>query len=57
MALWSGALGVTDYRWFNLRDNNSGGSDLFSAVGLLQDDYSQEPAFAAYRRAIKTYGR
>jgi hypothetical protein len=54
---WSGALGITDYRWFNLRDNNSDGTDLFSAVGLLRDDYSRKPAFAAYRRAIKAYGR
>jgi len=57
VAQWSGALGITDYRWFNLRDNNSDGTDLFSAVGLLRDDYSRKPAFAAYRKAIKTYGR
>jgi hypothetical protein len=57
VARWSGALGITDYRWFNLRDNNSDGTDLFSAVGLLRDDYSRKPAFAAYRRAIKAYGR
>jgi hypothetical protein len=57
VAQWSGALGITDYRWFNLRDNNSDGTDLFSAVGLLRDDYSRKPAFAAYRKAIKTLGR
>jgi hypothetical protein len=57
VANWSGALGVTDYRWFNLRDNNSDGADLFSAVGLLRDDYSRKPAFDAYRRAIRTHGR
>ena len=57
VAQWSGALGITDYRWFNLRDNNSDGSDLFSAVGLLRDDYSRKPAFSAYRHAIETYGR
>ena len=57
VAQWSGALGVTDYRWFNLRDNNSDGSDLFSAVGLLRDDYSRKPAFATYRAAIAGYGR
>jgi len=57
VALWSGSLGITDYRWFNLRDNNSDGADLFSAVGLLRDDYSRKPAFAAYRRAIKLNGR
>ena len=54
---WSGALAITDYRWFNLRDNNSDGSDLFSAVGLLRDDYSRKPAFAAFRRAVKADGR
>jgi hypothetical protein len=47
---------VTDYRWFNLRDNNSDGADLFSAVGLLRDDYTAKPSLAAYRRAIKVYG-
>jgi hypothetical protein len=57
VAKWSGALGVTDYRWFNLRDNNSDGTDLFSAVGLLRDDYSRKPAFASYRRAIRRHGR
>ncbi len=57
VAQLSGALGVTDYRWFNLRDNNSGGADLFSAVGLLRDDYSRKPAFASYRRAIRLHGR
>ena len=43
---WSGTLGVTDYRWFNLRDNVSGGPGLFDSVGLLRDDYSPKPAFA-----------
>jgi hypothetical protein len=57
VANWSGALGVTDYRWFNLRDNNSDGADLFSAVGLLRDDYSRKPAFDAYRLAIRVHGR
>jgi hypothetical protein len=54
---WSGALGITDYRYFNLRDNNSDGSDLFSAVGLLRDDYTRKPAFDVYRRGISQYGR
>lgn len=50
-------LGITDYRWFNLRDNDSDGADLFSQVGLLRDDYSEKPAFAAYRDAIRRLGR
>ena len=54
---WSGELGITDYRWFNLRDNDSDGVDLFSQVGLLRDDYSEKPAFAEYRKAIRRLGR
>lgn len=46
---WSGALGATDYRYFNLRDNDSAGSDLFDAVGLLRDDLTEKPAFATLR--------
>jgi hypothetical protein len=53
---YSGTLGVTDYRWFNLRDNDSAGSDLFAAVGLLRDDYSEKPAFATYRSYIERIG-
>lgn len=57
VADYAGALGVTDYRWFNLRDNDSDGADLFSQVGLLRDDYSTKPAFGEYRRAIRRLGR
>ena len=53
---WSGELGVSDYRYFNLRDNDSDGDDLFDAVGLLRDDYSPKPAFGRLRGAIATTG-
>jgi hypothetical protein len=53
---WSGTLGVSDYRWFNLRDNVTGGPGLFDSVGLLRDDYSAKPAFSSYRRAIRAHG-
>jgi len=53
---YSGTLGITDYRWFNLRDDNSRGLDLFDAVGLLRDDYSEKPSFAAMRAAIDAIG-
>ena len=56
-AAHAGDLGITDYRWFNLRDNDSDGADLFSQVGLLRDDYSQKPAFAEFRAAIRRLGR
>jgi hypothetical protein len=53
---YSGTLGVTDYRWFNLRDNDSVGTDLFAAVGLLRDDYSEKPAFETYESYIDRIG-
>ncbi len=52
----SGTLGITDYRWFNLRDNDGDGADLFSAVGLLRDDHTRKPSFAALQQAIAAHG-
>ncbi|CAA9539332.1 MAG: hypothetical protein AVDCRST_MAG30-4571, partial [uncultured Solirubrobacteraceae bacterium] len=54
---WSGTLGVTDYRYFNLRDNDSDGDDLFDAVGLLRDDYKPKPAYAVLGGLIGQLGR
>jgi len=53
---FSGELGISDYRYFNLRDNDSDGADLFAAVGLLRDDYAPKPAFAGYRGLIGLFG-
>jgi hypothetical protein len=53
---YSGTLNVTDYRYFNLRDNDSDGGDLFDAVGLLFDDYAEKPAFSTYRDLIERFG-
>ena len=53
---YSGTLGISDYRYFNLRDNNSAGTDLFDAVGLLRDDYTPKPAFDVMREAIAGFG-
>ncbi len=53
----SGTLGVTDYRYFNLRDNDSAGLDLFSSVGVLRDDYRAKPSFEVLRAGIELYGR
>ncbi len=52
----SGTLGVSDYRYFNLRDNRSTGTDLFDAVGVLFDDYRPKRAYTALRSAIERYG-
>ncbi|MEA2124002.1 MAG: hypothetical protein QOI80_784 [Solirubrobacteraceae bacterium] len=53
---YSGQLGVTDYRYFNLRDNNSDGTDLFAAVGLLRDDHTAKPSFVVLHDAIAADG-
>jgi hypothetical protein len=57
LATRAAALGVTDYRYFNLRDNDSRGRGFFDAVGVLFDDYAEKPGYAALQRAIDRYGR
>ena len=47
---------VTGYRWFDLRDADSGSSSFESQYGLMRDDYSPKPAFFAYRDLIATLG-
>jgi hypothetical protein len=53
---YRGTYNVTDFRWFNLRDNNSSGPGFQQQYGLLRDDYSAKPAFGAYRRLIALHG-
>jgi hypothetical protein len=52
----SGTLGVTDVRYFNLRDNRPDGTDLFDDIGLLRSDYSPKPAFGTYHRLVERLG-
>lgn len=47
---------VTDYRWFNLRDNVSTTTTFGETSGLLTDDYTRKPSFYAYRRLIARFG-
>ena len=56
LARWAGTLGISDYRYFNLRDNRSQGADLFDAVGLLFDDYREKQAFGVFREAVAAHG-
>jgi hypothetical protein len=52
-----GTYNVTDYRWFNLRDANTGDPAIAQHFGLLRDDYSEKPAFASVARAYAEVGR
>jgi hypothetical protein len=51
-----GTFGVTDYRWFNLRDGNSASPLLFQHFGLLESDYDPKPAFERYGRLVRKLG-
>jgi hypothetical protein len=53
---YRGTYHITDFRWFDLRDNNSHGPSFESYFGLLRDDYTAKPAFATYRRLIARWG-
>jgi len=48
--------GVTDLRWFCLRDANTASGQLENGYGLLRDDYSAKPAFSAYQQIIAAEG-
>jgi hypothetical protein len=48
--------GVTDLRWFSLRDANTASGQLENGYGLLHDDYSPKPAFSSYQRLIAADG-
>ena len=49
---YRGTYGISDFRWFGLRDNNSEGPNFQSFFGLLRDDYTPKPAFGVYRKLI-----
>ena len=48
--------GVIGYRWFDLRDADSGVASFESHYGLLRDDYSPKAGFDAYRSLVARYG-
>jgi hypothetical protein len=51
-----GTFGVTDYRWFNLRDADTASPAPFQRFGLLDSSYARKPAFAVYRRLVRELG-
>jgi hypothetical protein len=52
----SGTYGVSDLRWFDLRDANTSSGQLENGYGLMHDDYSPKPAFSAYQQIIAASG-
>jgi hypothetical protein len=49
-----GTYNVSDYRWFDLRDHDSSSLNFQHHYGLLEDDYTPKPAFAAYAELVRT---
>lgn len=50
-----GLYGVTDYRWFDLRDSSSADPNMESQYGITRDDYSPKPAFTTYRDLVDRF--
>lgn len=48
--------GVTDYRWFDLRDADSAATSFESQYGITRDDYSPKAAFFTFRELIARLG-
>lgn len=58
---YSATYGITDYRWFNLRDTTDHGPATaipltFSTDGLLLANYKHKQAFGVYHRLIRRFG-
>ncbi|MBN8867591.1 MAG: hypothetical protein J0H98_08550 [Solirubrobacterales bacterium] len=54
---YRGTYGISDFRWFGLRDNDSAGPDYQSYFGLLHSDYTPKPAFYEYLMRVSKLGR
>jgi hypothetical protein len=50
-----GRYGVSDYRWFDLRDSSTADASIESQYGITRDDYSPKPAFETYRALIASH--
>jgi hypothetical protein len=48
--------GVSDYRWFGLRDANSSEPSFEAQYGVMRDDYTPKPGFDALRELIERFG-
>jgi hypothetical protein len=50
-----GNYGISDYRWFDLRDHNTASTNFQHHYGLLRDDYSPKPAFRVYAHLVRRF--
>jgi hypothetical protein len=52
-----GTFNVSDLRWFNMRDAQTGSPNFQQQYGLLTDDYEPKPAFETYRALVRDLSR
>ena len=50
VAEYRGTYGVSDYRWFDLRDADSASPNFQQQYGLMNDSYEPKPAYASWKR-------
>jgi hypothetical protein len=48
-----GVYGVSDYRWFNMRDADTESPNFQQQYGLMTDAYVPKPAFDEYERLVE----
>jgi len=51
-----GTYGVTDYRWFDLRDADTSAASFESHYGITRDDYSPKAGFTRLRDLVAQLG-
>jgi hypothetical protein len=49
--------GVSDFRWFDLRDADSASPHLEHQYGIVRSDFTRKPAFAVLQELVARYGR
>jgi hypothetical protein len=47
---------ISQYCWFDLRDNDSASNSFEDQYGLMSDDYTPKSAFSAYRGLVASLG-
>ena len=49
---YRGTFGISDYRWFDLRDGDSTSPNFQQQYGLMTDEYQPKPAFGLYHQLV-----
>jgi hypothetical protein len=53
VAEYRATYGVSDYRWFDLRDSDTSSPNFQQQYGLMTDSYEPKPAYASWRQLVR----